>query len=143
MQKLINWIKELFQNITNFIRGKATIAVDIVNALKSTVDNGTFDFFANLTKTTKDNEILEKVRLIIGEVALRMKITKEIIGDSKTPNQIVQEVIELLRKENKNVQADFYILLAGELTKALADGKIDLGEAIAISQMIYKKYLNK
>lgn len=123
--------------------GEAAVAVtDIV---KGVVDSPVTDLVVKLTPTQADDAVLAKAKLILPvvtyQLGLSLGIVKELNdGDSveEVMAIILKHVGEQLPKEGKAI---FYRELSGQVAYALADGNISKAEAVALTQLIFKKLL--
>jgi hypothetical protein len=136
--KLFAWIQRAFGNAFEWLRPKAKEAIHIVNILKSFVDSNTAGVIVAFTPTRIDDILLAKMRQHLPNIVLQLQVTNMIL-DSGSPDQVIAALIEYLRRQNVEVRSMFYVHLAAKLTEAFADGKIDRGEAIAITQMMYRE----
>lgn len=144
MKKIWLKIKELWSKITgktlDFLRPNTELAIKIVDILKQVVENKVIDVATALTKSNLDNIIIAKIREILPKVAENLAITKEIIDAPQA--EIMDRLLEFLKKQNKDVKATFYIALAGKINEYLSDGELSFSEAVSLAQIIYNE-INK
>lgn len=132
-----------FQNLLAFWRDKATIGIQVVNAIKDVVNSPVASYVVRLTSNKWDDELLERLRALLPVIAEKLLIADNIISTGKTQSEILYELIEYLRRQNKNIRNDFYLRLASMITQALADDKITFLEAMQIAQVVYDELYKK
>ena len=140
-KKIKAWFNRVFDKAIEFIRPKAEIAVKIVNVIKAVVESPIVGAIVSFTKTDIDDKILARVKEVINRIAPQMIVTK-ILQNNKSHSEIILDLIEYLKSQNSKIQASVYVMLAAEITKALADDKVTFEEAVAISQIVYKEIKN-
>lgn len=123
------------------LRPKARAAYSIVNALKDIVESPIASAAVLLTKTKADDAALAAARAVLPQIAEKLLVA-DIIMSHPTPSQIIEALIDYLRRQNKDVRAAFYIVLAGKINEALADGKVTFAEAVSIGQIVFEE-INK
>lgn len=165
LQKLLNFLKhkkkmkKLLQRIWAFIEGLFSklekeveklvpVATNIVQGVKKVVESGTTGAILEVIKFTipgnTDDKIIDKAMEIVKEYI--PKIAKQLgIIDAITEIEDVNEqmiaVVNVLRDANDETQSDYWHELAAFILRALADGKITLGEAGAIVEYHYQNYV--
>jgi fatty acid-binding protein DegV len=146
MKKLLNSIKNWWERVTGkaieIMRPNAKAAYTLVNAIKKIVESPALSAIVLLTKTKADDAALAAARAILPQIAEKLLVA-DIIMSHPTPSQIIEALIDYLRKQNKDVRAAFYIVLAGKINEALADGKMTLAEAVSIGQIIFEETQNE
>jgi ribosome-associated translation inhibitor RaiA len=136
-KKLFEKVKELFSDSFDKLRLFSGVAVKVTAVIKEVVENPLLGLAVDLTKTTKDNQILAKVLVIVPQVTAHIAIAHGIIQATDDNSDTTGALIEHLRKISPAARASFWVMLSGEINKALADGKISLAEAIALAQLVY------
>lgn len=136
--KIFSWIQRAFGNAIKWLRPKAKDAIHIVNVLKSFIESDTAGVVVAFTPTRIDDILLAKMRLFLPKIAFQLQVTDMVLSGAN-PDEVIDNLIKYLQKQNLDVRTMFYVQLAAKLTEAFADGEIDSSEAIAISQMIYKE----
>lgn len=143
MKKLLLNIKNLWNKLTGnlleFLKTKAEVAKKIVDLVKQVVDNPSLDVLASMTESNFDNNILDKARKALAIAAEKLQTTDIILKAGSSNHEIINALVEYIRKQNKNVRAAFYISLAGLINEYLADGKIDFTEGTTLAGIIYKE----
>lgn len=137
-KKPIAWLKKILGGAIEWLRPQASTAVKIVNLIKEAVESDTAGVVVAFTPFKWDDYLLLMARKYLPEIVTRLQVTGMIL-ESGDPDLVIASLIKYLQQQNKDVKSMFYVQLAAEVTKAMADGQIDKGEAIAISQMIYKE----
>ena len=137
-KKIMAWFSKVFSSTIAFIKPKAEIAVKVVNVIKEIVESPIVGAIVNYTKTGVDDKILARVKEILNVIAPKL-IVAQILQENKTNSEIILDLIDYLKSQNSKIRTSVYVMLAAELTKALADGKITTGEAISISQIVYEE----
>jgi len=142
MKKIIEWLMNLFKSAKKAIekaKPYAQIAVDAVNNLKSFVEGKEFIFFSDLLPGDIGTELRIKLMKALEKAAPEVLAAAGIIGS----NNPIPELIKYLQSKIKSDRGDFYAELAGRLIQHMADGKIDLSEAIDLGQLIYNGITKK
>ncbi len=117
----------------------AHVAVDAVNIFKSIVEGKEFQWFSELLPDDLGQEIKSRLMKAYEKAAPEILAAVGIL-ESNTP---ILSLIDFLKTKIESDRGDFYAELAGRLIQHLADGKIDLSEAIDLGQMVYKGIVKK
>lgn len=136
-KKLFAKVKELFSDSFDKLRIFSGVAVKITAAIKEVVENPLLGLAVDFTKTTKDNQLLAKALVIVPKVTASIAITHGILQAGDDDSDATTALIEYLRTISPAARASFWVMLSGEINKALADGQISLAEAIALAQLVY------
>lgn len=136
-KKLFAKVKELFSDSFDKLRIFSGVAVKVTAIMKEIVENPLLDITVDLTKTTKDNQILNKLKVIVPIVSNKIAVVHGILLVDDKQSDSVAKLLEYLRSISPEARVSFWILISGEVNKALADGKISLAEAVALAQLVY------
>lgn len=140
-KKVSEFLKGLFSDLFEELKKNSLIAVKITDGLKNAVESSTLDFVVDrLIKGEVDNFILEKLRVIVPEVAFKVAVIHGIVQESDSSSESIAKLIEYLKGLNPNARVSFWVLFSGELNLALADGKVNFAEAIMLSQFAYNEW---
>jgi len=142
MKKLFKKIGAAIQKAFAWLRPKVNIALAVINFLKSVVDSEIVSIAVALTNTKLDDKIVDVLKNELPKVAEKLQMADMIMMEGKTAEEILNIIIDYLKKQNKTVRGMFYAQLAALLTQALSDGKIDNAEALTISQFVYTELKN-
>ena len=141
MKKIFQYVKDFIQKWIGisfeFVKDNSEVAVDVTNKIKKIVDSPIADILTAIIPSDLDDKVVSKLRKVLPIVLEKMAIMHGILIISTSNENTIALIIEHLQLTNKDLRADFYIRLAGELNVALADGEISLAEAIGLSQIIY------
>lgn len=121
------------------LKKNSAIAVKVTDELKKYVESPIADVVVNLIPGNWDNYAIVALRKVLPPIAIKMAITHKIIEGSTSPSDCVVGIIEYLKTLDKEARIGFWITFAGELTKALSDGKLTFAEAVILSQLAYKE----
>ncbi|MDR7130670.1 hypothetical protein J2X69_003027 [Algoriphagus sp. 4150] len=143
MIKFFKKLKQLFEEFFfgkpfQFFQENSEIAIKVVNHIKSIVESDAVGFGVNLTATNIDNLIVEKLKSILPVVSEKMLVLHAIVN-ADSGNDSIAILIDHLKSITKGQRESFWIMLAGELNVALADGEISRAEGIALTQLFYSK----
>jgi hypothetical protein len=143
MRKIWEKIKSLVSKQFRFIKEhspKAEVAIAVVNAFKAAVDSPVADILVNVSKTDLDNELLEKARKILPGLLAKMALAKGIIDQATSNADVYAAVFAYLQKMFPEGRKGFWVEFGGELTVALADGKLTFPEGTYLSQLLYNEF---
>lgn len=154
MKKIINYMKNLFQQIVLWVKGVlgnlldhfkvgAKVAVDITAKLKAIVESEVLDIVVDLIPGELDNKILDKVREILPLVIKKIAIGSGIVSESDSNSEAIQKFIEHLRSLNPDGRKAFWVTFAAELNVALSDGKLTFAEGLILTQLTYTEFVKK
>jgi len=140
IKKVTGFLKNLFTDLFEELKKNSFLAVKITDKLKEMVESPVLDFVVdNLIKGEVDNFILEKLRVILPEVAFKIAVVHGIMQESDSSSESIAKLVEYLKGLNPNARVAFWVLFSGELNLSLADGKINLAEAFALAQLAYNE----
>jgi len=143
MKKVINLIVELYHKVIGMALHKfkehADLAVSITERIKVILESPVVDVITFLIPGDVDDKIVKKLREILPIVFMKVAIATNIIKKNELPSDIIAEVLEYLKECDKGQKATFWIQFAAQLNRALVDSRINLNEAIILSQLIYKE----
>lgn len=135
---IFDFVKGKYKRLFNIFRANSNVAVNVVNTLKKIVESDVTDYVTDLIPGDLDDKIHEKLKVIVPIVAQKIAIANGILSANDKDVDAVKAIVEHLKNEvNPGLKVSFWIMFAGELNMALADGQITLSEAIALSQLIY------
>ena len=140
IKKLTVFLKNLFADIFEELKKNSFLAVQITDKLKELVESPVLDLVVDfLIKGETDNVILQKLRVILPEVAFKIAVVHGIMQESDSSSESIAKLVEYLKGLNPNARVAFWVLFSGELNLALADGKINLAESFALAQLAYNE----
>lgn len=137
-KKIGEFFSKVFKSGIDFLKPKAECAVKVVNVIKDVIESPFADVLVNLTKTDIDNGLLKKLRIILPKVVFTLLTVDVIVNAGSTDEEIIQALVEYLRKQNNTLRAAYYTALAAKIHESLEDGKISFGEAVSITQIVYQ-----
>ncbi len=148
LQRIWAFIEGLFSKLEKEVEKLVPVATNIVQGVKKVVESGTTDTILEVIKFTipgnTDDKIIDKAMEIAKEYI--PKIAKQLgIIDAITEIEDVNEqmiaVVNALKDANDETKSDYWHEIAAFILRALADGKITLGEAGAIVEYHYQNYV--
>lgn len=143
MKKLWNsiysFVEKTFSNSLSFLKNNSALAVKVTSELKKYVESPIADVVINLIPGTFDNTAVIILRKILPGIVTKMAIAHKLVQESAMPSECIAKIIEYLQGLNKDARTGFWITFAGELNKAMSDGKLTYAEAVILSQLAYKE----
>jgi hypothetical protein len=79
---------------------------------------------------------------VVPPVLEKTIITLNIVKAHNSKSKIIEKGLEYLKGATKEQRTQFYITFAAELNIVLSDGKITFGEAVILSQLVYRQIKN-
>jgi hypothetical protein len=140
---LVKTVGMFFGRTFEFLAKNSGVAVAITDKLKQAVESQYADTAVIIIPGDFDNNLLKILRKIVPVVAFKLALTHRIVTENDNNSDVIAEIIKYLKETNPNAATSFYVMFAAELNLALADGKIDIAEAIFLTQMAYRGLLKK
>ena len=148
LQRIWAFIEGLFSKLEKEVEKLVPVATNIVQGVKKVVESGTTDAILEVIKFTipgnTDDKIIDKAMEIakeyIPKIAVQLNII-ESVTDIEDVNDQMIAVVNVLKNANADDQSDYWHEIAAFILRALADGKITLGEAGAIVEYHYQNYV--
>jgi hypothetical protein len=132
-----------FGKTFEFLAKNSGVAVIITDKLKQAVESHHADTAVDIIPGDFDNRLLKVLRKTVPVVAFKLALTHKIVTENDTNSDVIAAVIKYLQENNPQASTSFYVMFAAELNLALADGKINIAEAIFLTQMAYRGLLKK
>jgi hypothetical protein len=146
MKRLLNniWrgLKSIFEDSFDFVRKNSKIAVIVTDKLKLAVENKYAPFVVEIIPGEIDNIALDILKKYLPEVSYRIAVIHGLLQENDVKHEALDRIIEHLKTLNKDARVSFWVMFAGELNVALSDGKINLAEGLALSQLMYNELKN-
>lgn len=142
-QQILNWVKSTLGNLLEHFKGVAKIAVEITTKLKFIVESEVLDVVVDLIPGDLDNKILDKIRIILPQVIKRVSLVAGIVSESDSNSEAIQKFIAHLRSLNPEGRKAFWVTFAAEMNIALSDGKLTFAEAVILTQLTYTELIKK
>lgn len=139
---LFGWIGKLFQSAGSFAEKILPTVISVTNALKYTVDNPVTDILVKITPTQVDDAILAKIKAVLPKVIEKTALAQKWLAMQKemTTNELLQAIIsELKNTQDAGEWQKFWAEFSGMFLYYMADGKLTVGEAIALAQWYYNE----
>lgn len=137
MKKIFVWFANLFNGITGVARKLAHPAVLIVELIKDVVNSYSLDRLVKLTPSPKDDEHLAKLKAVLPGVLIKLGYAEK-WAENGTNYDLFKAAIKYLQSVPSSIRWKEYLSIAVELINALNDGKLSIGEIIAIVQSVYE-----
>jgi hypothetical protein len=148
LQKIWTFIEGLFSKFEQKVEDLAPVATNIVQGIKKVVESQTTDAVLEVIKFTipgdTDDKIIDKAMALAKEYIPKIAKQLEIIDaitDIEDVNEQMIAVVNALKDANDKTKSDYWHELAMYILRALADGKITLGEAGAIVEYHFRNYI--
>lgn len=133
-----NWIKKLFTNASNEVKKYVPIAINVVQVLKTLIDNPVADSLAALIGASS---LDVELKTIITEVLLELELLEN-VNTASSQNQInaaIQTFVASIPGLSKLEQGRIYSSIAALVLQELASkGSLSFGQAVAIIEMYYE-----
>lgn len=108
--------------VTNFIKGISVLdTTDIIGSIAGAAGKAFED----------------KLRTALPGIVANLQLAQAFLDSNPTPEELVTKVLTAAKNLTGDTRINFLIELTGLITKALADGKITVAEAVIISQAVY------
>lgn len=146
-------MKKLWNSVTNFFRAifskefeavkkHAAVAVKVTEMAKKVIDSNLLGVLVQFIPGDVDNQVYYQLQKYIPKIAEQMAIAKGLVDAAASNQEMISALLTHARTLVGNDRALFFIEFAGRVNFCLADGKLTLGEAVLLSQLIYSE-LNK
>lgn len=139
IRKLIERIKALFTGLKNTHKTALTLAVAVIDALYTAVDNPAVDIITTLTPTPFDDKLLNWVRVYLPNFLKQFKIFAS-VADLTNPQEIIVKVSAILQSldtaDKNGERLKLAVALAIDLS---ADGNLNWADAVKIIQALKDK----
>lgn len=138
---LFGWIGKLFASAGSFAEKVLPTVISVTNALKYTVDNPVTDILVKITPTQVDDAILAKIRAVLPKVVERTALAQKwvAIHDKMTTEELLRAILADLKNSSNEDWQKFWAEFSGMFLYYMADGKLTVGEAIALAQWYYNE----
>lgn len=141
--KVFKWIESLYHKVVGFLldefKEHAYQAVTIVENLKMILNSSVTDLVTILIPGSKDDLLVAYLREIVPPILEKTIIALNIVKQNNSKTKVIEKGLEFLKVATKEQKSLFYITFAAELNIALSDGKITFGEAVILSQLVYRQ----
>jgi len=136
--KIGNWISGLFKKASDALEDTVLpIAINVTNALKAIVDTDTPDIIGHVAGAA-GAQFEDKLRSILTDVVPKLQLAQQFKGQD--PNVILAGILKLVGNSDVLTKSAFWIEFSGMVAHAFEDGKIDLGEAMALAKYFYENH---
>lgn len=133
-----NWISGIFKKGSDILEDVVLpAAIAVTNALKAVLSADTSDLLGHIAGAA-GAAIEDKVRAILDNIIPKLQLAQAFKGQD--PATILASVMKLISGADPVTQAAFYTEFAGLVAHAFEDGKIDLGEAMALAKYWYDNH---
>ena len=138
---LFGWIGKLFASAGSFAEKVLPIVIGVTNTLKYKVDSPVADILVAITPTGIDDAVLAKIRAVLPKVVEKTALAQKWLAMSKdmTTNELLQAILGELKNSSNDEWQKFWAEFSGMFLYYMADGKLTVGEAIALAQWYYNE----
>lgn len=148
LSKVWMWIEGLWNDLDRLIDKLVPIAVNVTQVIKKAVESEKTTAVLEIIKFTipgdTDDKIINKAvelaKKYIPKVALQLEIIDSISGIEDI-NEQMQAVVEALKNSNDDTKSDYWHEFTAQFLKAMADGKLTLGEAGSLAEYHFRNYV--
>lgn len=133
-----NWVGGIFKKGSDILENVVLpTAITVTNALKLILSADTTDALGHIAGAA-GAALEDKVRSILDQIIPKLQLAQAFKGQD--PAAILANVMKLISTADPVTQAAFYTEFAGLVAHAFEDGKIDLGEAMALAKYWYENH---
>lgn len=143
ISKLILLVKVFLDKAFKELRKQSILVVKVTDIIKKAVESPVADTVVDLIPGEGDDELLQKLREKVVPILVKVSIAHGILHSSETNSDVISAVITKLKESNPDLRSSFWVIFSGELNLALADGKINLAEALVLAQLAYLEIVKK
>lgn len=139
LDKIGNFLRDLFSDIIDLIENKAPLAVQAVQKIKEGIEsNGnTIEWILNKTETEKDNEIYALIKNHLPIVSKELAIIEGLVEEGASDSEAMAAYLGYIESKAKAARAKEYIILASTLLQAVITKKMPLEVLIIATQKAY------
>jgi hypothetical protein len=134
---LFGWIGKIIQSSGKIADQVLPLVISVTNVLKKIVDSPVTDIVTAITPTGVDDLLVSKIRQVIPLVLQNTALAQEFLHLQST-EAILQALRARLKDATETEWQKFWVDFSGLLAYYLADGKLSVGESIALAQYWYK-----
>lgn len=135
---ILSWVEKLFTNASNEVKKYVPVAINVVQVLKTLIDNPVADSLAALVGASS---IDAKLKTIITEVLLELELLEGVNTASNQDqiNAAIQTFVASIPGLSTATQGRIYSSIAALLLQELAnDGSLSFGQAVSIIEGYYE-----
>ena len=137
LQSILDYIKNLFNNIPNEIAIALKIGITITENIKTFVNSPAADVLTAIIPGDIDDKIKEKLQLSLPALLTELKLVESSLNLSQ-PNAIANAAIETIKAMDKNIKSGVLHQLSILITQLVADGKLSWSDGVYLSQWYYE-----
>jgi hypothetical protein len=154
--KLKNNMKKLFEKIGNFLRNvfadiseqleeKAPLAVRVVNYVKEGIEDhgGSIEWILDKTVTQKDNDAYDFIKDKLPHLIKELTILDGLAGDETPLAETWQTYVEYISMKMKDGRAKDWIFLAGDILGFIINRKAPIAGLIIATQKAFHLLFGK
>lgn len=134
ISKVWHLINLAYTFLTSHFSAYVLPAIQIVEQIKTAVNDPSFDILFSLTNSHKDETFLQLIREVLSNVISELIEIKD-----QTPEDIIRHLIEYLRDLTPDQRNLFYHKIASRIASALSPEEIKESEADTLVQLAYLK----
>jgi hypothetical protein len=140
-QKVREFFQQLFSGIDNFIANTVRPTILFLEALKTAIQNPSFDILTDIIPGNIDNKVLELLRKYLPVVIKKLNIVVSVrhIND----DDYVKEYIKLLRESSPALRSALIFKTASLLIQELDGKKFDEVEIDTLVQFTYNQIIEE
>ena len=137
LQKILDQIKSLFNNIPNEIATALKIGITITENIKNFIDSPVADVLTAIIPGDIDDTIRDKLQLSLPVLLTELKLVESSLNLTQ-PNSIASAAIETIKTMDKNIKSGVLHQLSILVTQIVADGKLSWSDGVYLSQWYYE-----
>lgn len=138
-QRIFGFVESVWDKIFNQFFRDGNAAVIAVNTLKKALEGNAADFIVSITPTSADNIALVWAKTHILPAIEAWMQSRKLVAEGATREEVVHHLLDYISSVTEDVKVDFLVRIAGDLAVYLSDGKLSIGEAIQLTQRIFKE----
>ena len=137
LQKILDQIKSLFNNMPNEIAIALKIGITITENIKNFVDSPIADVLTIIIPGDIDDMVRSKLRLSLPVVLTELKLVESSLNLTQQ-NAITSAAIETIKTMDKTIKSGVLHQLSILITQVAADGKLSWSDGVYLSQWYYE-----
>lgn len=141
IKNILDLFRQWYKQAEDFVKDNVHVAVVFTEGLKKFVENPVGDFLLTFLDDKVPIDLKEKVKQVLPKVLVTLHIIDNCQELSFDDTLIC--VAAQMEKMSKETKDHFLHSLSVELARVLSDGKLTLGEAIALVEWYYRSYVKK
>jgi hypothetical protein len=138
MKKILKFLQNLFSKSVRLVRKYVLPGIETVENFKKLLDSSVIDVLTAIIPGDLDDAIKRKLRQILPEILLKLKIADECSRYTE-PEQVIACALKHIQAYHPDARKAYYLNIAVMITHALADGKLQWHEVVHLVEYTYQE----